>query len=312
MLKDLGVKPYVFPMPVLMISTYNEDGSVDVMNMAWGGVCAENMVALNIDEDHKTAANIKRTGAFALSVADVDHIEAAEEIRQYVSADENGEPQSYLVAASVTKRLLNTANLVVPVSVMRDGVILPNHLTEILDAFTALHGNDNLSEWLVAEDLTVPAADRRAAIVKSTIMRASLTAQLAFHTERFTVAQSNVELSQDVYGRAVVIIDEQEMSALFTALDVLGVTGELKVPYYSSTDFREAGKYYYQLDTLYESSVMRYRFSDIWGTSGGEGAYESAFVLEKQSGGVVSNDVNKFVISLEKQKELLESYRPRN
>ncbi len=62
MLKDLGVKPYTFPMPVLMISTYNEDGTVDVMNMAWGGVCAENMVALNIDEDHKTSENIKRTG----------------------------------------------------------------------------------------------------------------------------------------------------------------------------------------------------------------------------------------------------------
>ncbi|MDE6758433.1 MAG: flavin reductase family protein [Clostridia bacterium] len=78
MLKDLGVKPYTFPMPVLMISTYNEDGSVDVMNMAWGGVCAENMVALNIDEDHKTAENIKRTGAFTLSIADVDHIEEAD------------------------------------------------------------------------------------------------------------------------------------------------------------------------------------------------------------------------------------------
>lgn len=78
MLKDLGVKPYTFPMPVLMISTYNEDGSVDVMNMAWGGVCAENMVALNIDEDHKTSENIKRTGAFTLSIADVEHIEAAD------------------------------------------------------------------------------------------------------------------------------------------------------------------------------------------------------------------------------------------
>lgn len=78
MLKDLGVKPYTFPMPVLMISTYNEDGSVDVMNMAWGGVCAENMVALNIDEDHKTSENIKKRRAFTLSIADVDHIEEAD------------------------------------------------------------------------------------------------------------------------------------------------------------------------------------------------------------------------------------------
>ena len=61
MLKDLGVKPYTFPMPVLMIATYCDDGKVDVMNMAWGGVCAENMVALNLDEEHKTSENIKKT-----------------------------------------------------------------------------------------------------------------------------------------------------------------------------------------------------------------------------------------------------------
>ena len=78
MLKDLGVKPYTFPMPVLMIATYGEDGKVDVMNMAWGGVCAENMVALNIDEDHKTSENIKKRGAFTLSIADVPHIKEAD------------------------------------------------------------------------------------------------------------------------------------------------------------------------------------------------------------------------------------------
>ena len=78
MLKDLGVKPYVFPMPVLLIATYGEDGTVDVMNMAWGGICAENMVALNISEDHKTTENIRKRGAFTLSVADIPHIAEAD------------------------------------------------------------------------------------------------------------------------------------------------------------------------------------------------------------------------------------------
>ena len=74
MKKDLGVNPYLFPMPVLMIATYGENDKVDVMNMAWGGICANNMVALNIDEDHKTAKNIKERGAFTLSIADLEHI----------------------------------------------------------------------------------------------------------------------------------------------------------------------------------------------------------------------------------------------
>lgn len=78
MKKDLGVHPYLFPMPVLMIATYNEDDTVDVMNMAWGGICASNMVALNIDEDHKTAINIKKRGAFTLSIADLDHIKESD------------------------------------------------------------------------------------------------------------------------------------------------------------------------------------------------------------------------------------------
>lgn len=78
MKKDLGINPYLFPMPVLMIATYSKDDRVDVMNMAWGGICANNMVALNITETHKTAQNIKERGAFTLSIADIAHIKEAD------------------------------------------------------------------------------------------------------------------------------------------------------------------------------------------------------------------------------------------
>ena len=78
MLKDLGVMPAVFPMPVLLIATYGEDGAVDVMNMAWGGICDEDKVALNISEGHKTAKNIKARMAFTLSVADLPHLREAD------------------------------------------------------------------------------------------------------------------------------------------------------------------------------------------------------------------------------------------
>jgi len=71
-MKDFGVKPYLFPMPVYMIGTWNEDGTVDSMPMAWGGLCAENMVALNLEEAHKTVANLRARGAFTLSVPGTD------------------------------------------------------------------------------------------------------------------------------------------------------------------------------------------------------------------------------------------------
>ena len=72
MKKDFGVQPYLFPMPTYMIATYNEDDTVDAMMMAWGGICAENMVALNLEADHKTVANLKARGAFTLSVPGTD------------------------------------------------------------------------------------------------------------------------------------------------------------------------------------------------------------------------------------------------
>lgn len=46
MSKNFGVKHYLFPMPTYMIGTCNEDDTVYVMIMAWGGIRAEDMIAL--------------------------------------------------------------------------------------------------------------------------------------------------------------------------------------------------------------------------------------------------------------------------
>ncbi len=78
MSKDFGVKPYLFPMPTYMIGTYNEDDTVDVMMMAWGGICAEDMVALNLESDHKTVANIRARKAFTLAVPGIDTIKESD------------------------------------------------------------------------------------------------------------------------------------------------------------------------------------------------------------------------------------------
>lgn len=78
MTKDFGVKPYLFPMPTYMIGTYNEDNSIDVMMMAWGGICAEDMVALNLEADHKTVANIRARKAFTLAVPGIDTLEESD------------------------------------------------------------------------------------------------------------------------------------------------------------------------------------------------------------------------------------------
>lgn len=68
----------IFPMPVLMVATYNEDGSVNVMNAAWGTMQARDIVALNLTETHKTVANIKKRVAFTVSIADAAHVVEAD------------------------------------------------------------------------------------------------------------------------------------------------------------------------------------------------------------------------------------------
>lgn len=78
MTKEFGVKPYLFPMPTYMIGTYNEDGTVDVMMMAWGGICAEDMVALNLEADHKTVANLRARKAFTLAVPGMDTLKESD------------------------------------------------------------------------------------------------------------------------------------------------------------------------------------------------------------------------------------------
>ena len=35
MKKELGIKPYLFPMPVLMIATYGSDGTAGTFPCAW-------------------------------------------------------------------------------------------------------------------------------------------------------------------------------------------------------------------------------------------------------------------------------------
>lgn len=78
MKKNLGVIPAVYPMPVLMVAAYDENGKVNVMNAAWGMICNMDKIALFIDEEHKTTQNLLKTKAFTVSLADKDHMDVAD------------------------------------------------------------------------------------------------------------------------------------------------------------------------------------------------------------------------------------------
>ena len=78
MKKSLGVIPAVYPMPVLMVAAYDENGKVCVMNAAWGMISGMDKIALFIDESHKTTKNIRVSKALTVSIADKDHMDVAD------------------------------------------------------------------------------------------------------------------------------------------------------------------------------------------------------------------------------------------
>ena len=74
MRRNFGAKPFVYPMPVFIISAYGEDGTPNAMNAAWGGISEENEITICISEEHKTTENILLRKAFSVSMADEGHI----------------------------------------------------------------------------------------------------------------------------------------------------------------------------------------------------------------------------------------------
>ena len=69
MRKNFGAKTWLYPMPVLIIGTYDENGTPNAMNAAWGGIYDANQVMACLADDHKTTENIKKAGAFTVSFA---------------------------------------------------------------------------------------------------------------------------------------------------------------------------------------------------------------------------------------------------
>ena len=75
---NFGPKTMCYPMPVFIIGTYNEDGTPNAMNAAWGGISEETEISICVDSEHKTAANIVARKAFTVSMATAQYLPACD------------------------------------------------------------------------------------------------------------------------------------------------------------------------------------------------------------------------------------------
>ncbi|MBR2105740.1 MAG: flavin reductase [Treponema sp.] len=101
MRKNFGKQTYVYPMPVFIIGTYDENGNANAMNAAWGGIHDDYQIAICVAPNHKTAKNLLLKKAFTVSIADANHVAECD----YVGiASGNSEPDKMKKAGfTVTK-----------------------------------------------------------------------------------------------------------------------------------------------------------------------------------------------------------------
>lgn len=88
MRKDLGAKTLLYPMPVLIIGTYDQNGEADAMNAAWGGIYDYNQVTVSL-AGHVTTDNIRKNKAFTISFATKDTVVASDYVGLVSKAREN-------------------------------------------------------------------------------------------------------------------------------------------------------------------------------------------------------------------------------
>ena len=78
MRKNFKPNPYFYPLPVLIVGSYDENGKPDAMNAAWGGLYDTEQVILCLSAGHKTTKNILASGAFTVSFATLPQLQASD------------------------------------------------------------------------------------------------------------------------------------------------------------------------------------------------------------------------------------------
>jgi flavin reductase (DIM6/NTAB) family NADH-FMN oxidoreductase RutF len=79
MKKDLGAKTLVYPTPVLVISTYDNEGIPNAMTVAWGGICCSSppCVAISVRKATYTYGNLMAKKAFVMNIPSENYIKEA-------------------------------------------------------------------------------------------------------------------------------------------------------------------------------------------------------------------------------------------
>ncbi len=98
MRKNFGAKTWMYPLPVLIVGSYDENGVANAMNAAWGGIYDTDQVVLCLSAGHRTTKNIRVKKAFTVAFADAAHVAACD----YVGVESGNKVANKLEKAGFT------------------------------------------------------------------------------------------------------------------------------------------------------------------------------------------------------------------
>ncbi|MGI6232998.1 MAG: flavin reductase family protein [Prevotella sp.] len=76
-MKNFAPKPWLLPQTVLIIGTYDADGTPNAMNAAWAGTWDNNEIMISMGS-HQTTLNLKANPEFTVAFATADTVIAAD------------------------------------------------------------------------------------------------------------------------------------------------------------------------------------------------------------------------------------------
>jgi flavin reductase (DIM6/NTAB) family NADH-FMN oxidoreductase RutF len=80
MKKSLGAKTLIYPTPVLVVCTYDDEGKPNAMTAAWGGICNSSppCVAISLREATYTYSSLMTRKAFTINIPSEKHVKEAD------------------------------------------------------------------------------------------------------------------------------------------------------------------------------------------------------------------------------------------
>jgi flavin reductase (DIM6/NTAB) family NADH-FMN oxidoreductase RutF len=82
MKKSLGARTLIYPLPVLVIGTYDKQGKPDVMTASWGGIASSEppCVAVSVRQQTLSYQNLMDRKAFTISIPSQQHVKEVDYI----------------------------------------------------------------------------------------------------------------------------------------------------------------------------------------------------------------------------------------